>query len=427
MLDKILGKKKNDKKDIPNLRGDKDKNKNSDIGKRLKDMVGKVTKREEGKEKKEAPSRKRIPRPMPKPKAKPPGEKPKLEPGEKPKLKPPKRKKPMVPGGFGRKIPEEDQRTLVGAAVFGLIIVILAGAGYYFLVYQPYQTALDDAKATKFAEIETYFKGPLAIYPEKQALIARVDGAVTPEDALAVDVLGPATLAWREYQTQEIKTKKDRYGRVMIVYAAGTQKNVMIKAVEAQAVVTKSDATVLSNMEIQTPDTVAVPIIISRLQAAGGLINVGNSVDVYNGNQTANDTSPRISGATVLAILRAKDSGAVAANMSHAQNIAINQLTQSSSRSESAGSNVEELLKAAASRNWDEATVSSLLTSYGWRLSDFERSSNLGELDAQYLILLEVPRENAIFLIQNMNSVMLTVPTQQAPDWMIQELTKIYG
>lgn len=428
MLDKILGKKKNDKKDIPDLRGDKDQDKGSDIGKRLKDMVGKVTKREEDKAKKgkEAPPR-RVPKPMPKPKAKKPGEKPKLEPGEKPRLKPPKRKKPMVPGGFGRKIPEEDQRTLVGAAVFGLIIIIIAGAGYYFLIYSPYQTALNDAKNTKFNEIETYFKGPLAVYPEKQALIARVDGAVTPEDALAVDVLGPATLAWREFQTQEIKTKMDRYGRVMVVYAAGTQKNAMIKAVDAQAVVNRSDATILSNMEIQTPDTVAVPIIITRLQAAGGLINVGNTVDVYNGNQTANDTSPRISGATVLAILRAKDSGAVAANMSHAQTIAMNQLSQSSSRSESATSNVEELLRAAASRNWDEATVSALLNSYGWRLSDFERSSNLGELDAQYLILLEVPRENAMFLIQNMNAVMLTVPTQQAPNWMIQELTKIYG
>jgi len=102
-------------------------------------------------------------------------------------------------------------------------------------------------------------------------------------------------------------------------------------------------------------------------------------------------------------------------------------LIQSSSRSESASTDVEQLLRAAASRNWDEGQVSSTLNAYGWRLSDFERASNLGELDAQYLVLLEVPRENAIFLIQNMNNVIFTVPTQQAPEWMIRELRAIYG
>ena len=109
------------------------------------------------------------------------------------------------------------------------------------------------------------------------------------------------------------------------------------------------------------------------------------------------------------------------------QDIAMGNLVQGSSRSEAASQDVEQLLRAAAARNWDQSEVSSLLNSYGWRLSDFERTSNLGELDAQYLLLLEVPRENAVFLIQNMNNVILTVPTQQAPNWMIQELKQIYG
>ena len=60
-------------------------------------------------------------------------------------------------------------------------------------------------------------------------------------------------------------------------------------------------------------------------------------------------------------------------------------------------------------------------------MSDFERASNLGELEVNYLVLLEVPRENALWLIQNQAAVQLTVPTQQAPDWMVQELKKIYG
>ena len=428
MLDKIRGKKKDDK-DAPDLRGNNDKKDDSDIGGRLKGMVGKVTGRgdENKKEEMRAPPERKMPRPMPKPMAKP---------GEKPRLKPPQKrpdgKKPGM-GGFGRRIPDDDQRTLVGAAVFGIILIILVGAGYYFLVYAPYQDALSNAKQTELSEVNTYFTGALATDARGINLRAQIDSATTPDQAAAIDVLGPATEAWREYQNHQINSQKDPYGRVMITYAAGTQKNVILKVADAKTLVTQADATVLSNMVIKTPDTVAIPIIISRLQAAGGLINVGNSVDVYLMNGTSNTTTvstngtPQISGATVLAILRAKDSGTINANKSHAQTIAMSNLVQGSSRSESASQDVEELLKAAAANNWDQSEVSSLLNSYGWRLSDFERTSNLGELDAQYLLLLEVPRENAVFLIQNMNNVILTVPTQQAPNWMIQELKQIYG
>jgi hypothetical protein len=449
MLDKIRGKKKNDK-DTPDLRSKNNKKDDSEVKGRLKEMVGKVRKDKDTKEEKKAPPERKMPRPMPKPTPKA---------GEKPRLKTPKKsddKKSRLGaaakgsalgaamGGFGRRgrVPDDDQRTLIGAAVFGLILIIIVGAGYYFLVYAPYQDALGNAKQIKIDEVNTYFTGPLALDPRKTLLLAQIDGAVTPDQALAVDVLGPATQAWREYQNQQINQKKDPYNRVMITYAATGQKNVIIKVGDAQTLVNEADASVLSNMVIRTPDTVAIPIIISRLQAAGGLINVGNSVDVYllnvtepqNQNQTnetqtkvTNESTPNISGATVLAILRARDSGVVTANKSHAQDVAINNLIQSSSQSESASNDVEQLLRAAASRNWDESVVSQTLYSYGWRLSDFERTSNLGELDAQYLLLLEVPREDAIFLIRNMNNVILTVPTQQAPDWMIRELKAIYG
>ena len=427
MLDKIRGKKKDDK-DAPDLRGNNNKKDDSDIGGRLKGMVGKVTGRgdEDKKEEMTAPPKRKMPRPMPKPMAKP---------GEKPRLKTPQKrpesKRPAM-SGFGRKIPDDDQKTLVGAAVFGIILIILVGAGYYFLVYSPYQESLSNAKQAKLAAVNTYFTGPLATDTSGINLRAQIDSATTPDQVDAIDVLGPATDAWRTYQNKQINAEKDPYGRVMITYSAGTQKNVILKVADAKTLVSQADATVLSNMVIKTPDTVAIPIIVSRLQAAGGLINVGNSVDVYLMNGSSNTSvssngTPQISGATVLAILRAKESGVINANKSHAQDIAMSNLVQGSSRSESAQEDVDELLKAAAANNWDQSEVSSLLNSYGWRLSDFERTSNLGELDAQYLLLLEVPRENAVWLIQNMNNVILTVPTQQAPNWMITELKQIYG
>jgi len=456
MLDKILGKKDKDKKDVPDLRKD-GKQADSDIGGRLKGMVSKATEKSKekiasnDKENGKLSAGDKKPRPMPKPR-------PKSRPAaqDKPTLKPPLKKQPPKKGrfggigsaaGFGKGgIPDDDQRTLLGAAVFGIILIVLVGAGYYFMVYAPYQETLTTAKQTKITEVNTYFKGALATDYNRTLLLAQIDGATTPEAALAVDVLGPATSSWREYQNQQIESQKDPYGRVMISYQAGGQKNLIMKTAEAQTIVNEADAKALSNMLVETPDTVAVPIIISRLQAAGGLVNVGDSVDVYltttnasattasSNNTTVNQTvnqstssSPTISGATVLAILRAKDSGAVDANLEQSQEIAINTLTMTNSRTQTANTDVEELLKAAASNTWDSTQVNSLLNAYGWKLSDFERASNLGELDVQYMVVLEVPRENALFLMQNSQSLQLTVPTQDAPEWMITELKQIYG
>ncbi|AEG17262.1 MAG: RcpC/CpaB family pilus assembly protein [Methanobacterium paludis] len=432
MLDKILGKKDNDKKDTPDLHKNGKKSE-SDMGGRLKDMVGKVSVKANdtfnGKDENKGSSDKKIPRPMPKPKPKP---------LDKPRLRSPetKKKSGFGGGGFGRKIPDDDdQRTLVGAAVVGIILIVLGIAAYYFIFYSPYQDSLNNAKMEKINETNSYFTGPLATDSKKLTLLAQIDAGVTPEQVLAVDVMGPATSSWRTYQKQQIVNKTDPYGRVMITYTANDQKNLLMNNSSAQTIVNEADASVLSKMEINTPDTVAVPIMISRLQAAGGLINVGDSVDVYlntnastsstnESNQTSSSDSPNISGATVLAILRATDSGAIDANLTEA--------TASSSGSgymatQSSSTDVEQLLRAASSGTWNDSQVSAVLSSYGWKLSDFERESNLGDLDAEYLIVLEVPRENALFLIQNMNSVVLTVPTSSAPEWMITELKSIYG
>ena len=130
----------------------------------------------------------------------------------------------------------------------------------------------------------------------------------------------------------------------------------------------------IESMDIETPDTVAVPILVSRLQAAGGLVTVGNTVDVYlrtnastqsSGNETntSTSTSPEISGATVLAILRSSSTGTIDANLTQAQSAANAAAAFSTTNASGSGSgsgssysksvqvtNVQELLKAAASR-----------------------------------------------------------------------------
>ena len=474
MLDKILGKKEKEKNG-PDLHKN-EKETGSDVSGRIKNMVSrangkskdpvsKLNNKINGDSGKKDPTDK-IPRPMPKPRPKDTG---------RVRLKPPEQKKPggksggggldrlgsAVPG-FGRRspgggrVPDDDKRTLVGAAVFAVILIVLVGAGYYFLFYAPYQSTLQDAKQTKINEVNSYYKGALATDPQKLTLLAEIESSVTAEQALAVDVLGPATTSWRNYQNNQINTKKDAYGRVMITYTAGNQKDIITKVATAQQIVAQADASVLANTEITTPDTVVIPIKLSRLQAAGGVISVGDTVDIYvNSNTTTttttttsnesnatnqtttspstaeNSSTPTVSGATVLAILRSLTSeNDFNASISTSQSIAINTLSASSSRSQSAASTgIEQLLQAGASRTWDESSIDSLLNAYGVRLDDFERTSNFGNLDAEYMVLLEVPRDKAIFIIQSSqaNAVQLTISTQSAPSWMVTELHKIYG
>lgn len=477
MLDKILGNKEKEN-NAPDLRKN-EKDTGSNVSGRIRNMVSRAGDRSKDQKSKlktngdggnEDPTEK-IPRPMPKPRPKDTG---------RARLKAPDEKKPggrpggssldrlggAVPG-FGRRspgggrIPDDDQRTLVGALVFGIILIVLVGAGYYFLFYAPYQGSLQDAKNTKISEVNSYFKGALATDPQKLTLLAEIESAVTPEQALAVDVLGPATTSWRAYQQNQIETKKDPYGRVMLTYSSGDKKDLIMKVAAAQTLVTQSDASVLANVEITTPDTVVIPIRLDRLRAAGGLISVGDTVDIYvstnetttttttttnetnRTNQTQQSTgsnqsgvgqssnTPLVSGATVLAILRSMvDQNTFNASISTSQQIAINSLSQSASRSQSAGvsdTGIEALLQAGASRTWDETSINALLNAYGVRLDQFERQSNFGNLDAEYMVLLEVPRDKAIFLIQNSNAIQLTISTQSAPSWMVTELHKIYG
>ena len=52
--------------------------------------------------------------------------------------------------------------------------------------------------------------------------------------------------------------------------------------------------------------------------------------------------------------------------------------------------------------------------------------SNLADLDSDYLVLLEVPRSDVSFVINNMDNLILTIPTEFAPNWVLGELNETY-
>ena len=60
-------------------------------------------------------------------------------------------------------------------------------------------------------------------------------------------------------------------------------------------------------------------------------------------------------------------------------------------------------------------------------MSNYERQINLGDLDAQYMILLETPKNKVNYLINNMENIILTIPTSNAPNWMINEINSTYS
>jgi len=136
---------------------------------------------------------------------------------------------------------------------------------------------------------------------------------------------------------------------------------------------------------------------------------------------------PDVSGATVLAILRSKDSGVIDSTITNSSTRIKGNETYPNEKTKSFSADVEELLKASVFGSYSgNSALESYLDDYGVKLSDFERMSNLGDLDSEYIILLEVPRSDVNFIINNMDNLILTIPTEYAPSWIVTELNSTY-
>lgn len=376
-------------------------------------------------------------------------------------------------------------KTLFGKITFLLIFLVLISSAFYFFVYQPFQNELDLERNSKLNELNALYKGPLAVNENYYTLESRINKAYDVEELKSIDVLRSATKDWRLYHSSEIVDSKDEFGRVMMEY--GENKNIIMSVKDANDFVKSNDAKTLSNVQFEKVNTVIVPVSISRLQATAGLISVGSVVDIYSLNDNSSEydyeiesnnddlgnnqsdnldlgssessskqsvgnddlssdsdnlesidesdgesleefgEGPLVSGATVLAILRSKDSGLVDSTVSKSNTIIKGNETNPAENTSSFSSDVEELLKAAVlNSNSNENALDSYLTNYGVRLSNFERMSNLGDLDSNYLILLEVPQSDVNFVINNMDSLILTIPTNFAPNWVSSELNETY-
>ena len=328
-------------------------------------------------------------------------------------------------------IAENEKKKKIGAIISIMIILTLVISSYYFLIYEPYQKELSLEKTSKLNELHDLYSGALTTSPNAMLLENKIEDAKTNEELRSINIINPATKDWKSFHHKSIKANLDKYNRTMAVYS-NESKNVIMSENEANTIVNENDAKILSKIKFEKPNTVSVPVLITRLQAGAGLLNVGSIVDIYsNLNKTdetsdSNNTSPDISGCTVLAIMRYEDNGEVDSEYSKSKMIVNGNKTNPQENTKKFSSDVLEMIKGSIMKGYDEDETISMLRNYGIKLSDYERQINLGDLDAQYMLLIETPKDKVNYMINNMDNIVLTIPTTNAPNWMIHEINSTY-
>lgn len=327
-------------------------------------------------------------------------------------------------------ITDSEKKKKIGMIITTLILATLIISAYYFIIYEPSQEELTLAKTTKLNELHDLYCGALTTSPNAFLLENQIKDARSPEEIEQINIVTPATKDWKTYHKKMINVNCDKYNRTMAVYS-NESKNVILPFYEAMKIVNENSAEVLSQIKFEKPNTVSVPILISRLQAGAGLVNVGSIVDIYTNNNDTNDnytnaTTPDISGCTVLAIMRYEDNGEIDSEYSKSKMIVKGNNTNPKENTKAFSSDVLELLKGSIIDGYDENETIKMLKDYGVKLSNYERQINLGDLNAEYMLLIETPQDKVNYVINNMDNIILTIPTSQAPDWMINEISSTY-
>ena len=328
-------------------------------------------------------------------------------------------------------ISDEEKKRKIGVIISTIIIITLVVSAYYFIIYEPTQEQLSIAKTTKLNELHELYSGALATSPNALLLENKINDAQSPEEIETINILTPATKDWKSYHKKSIGLNQDRYNRTMAVYE-NESKNTIIPISEAMEILNENDATILSKIKFEEPNTVSVPILVSRLQAGAGLVKVGSVVDIYTNynssdeNYTTNSSTPKISGCTVLSIMRYEENGEIDSEYSKTKMTVKGNDTYPQENTKGFSSDVLEMIKGAIVNGYDENETYEMLEDYGVKLSNYEREINLGDLDAQYMLLIETPQDKVNYVLNNMDNIVLTIPTSEAPDWMVKEISSTY-
>ncbi len=327
-------------------------------------------------------------------------------------------------------ITDNEKKRKIGIIITTLILVTLIITAYYFIIYEPSQEALSLAKTTKLNELHDLYSGALTDSANALLIENQINDARNAHEVESINIMTPATKDWKEHHKKSINLHQDKYNRTMVVYE-NESKSTIISIYEAMEIVNENDAKILSQIKFDEPNTVSVPILVSRLQAGAGLVKEGSVVDIYtNSNSTdeniTNSTSPEIRGCTVISIMRYEENGEIDSEYSKSKMTVEGNTSNPHENTKAFSSDVLEMIKASIINGYDEKKTFKMLDDYGVKLSNYERQINLGDLDAQYMLLIEAPQDKVSYIINNMENIVLTIPTSEAPDWMVTEISETY-
>ena len=327
-------------------------------------------------------------------------------------------------------ITDNEKKRKIGIIITTLILVTLIITAYYFIIYEPSQEALSLAKTTKLNELHDLYSGALTDSANALLIENQINDARNAHEVESINIMTPATKDWKEHHKKSINLHQDKYNRTMVIYE-NESKSTIISIYEAMEIVNENDAKILSQIKFDEPNTVSVPILVSRLQAGAGLVKEGSVVDIYtNSNSTdeniTNSTSPEIRGCTVISIMRYEENGEIDSEYSKSKMTVEGNSSNPRENTKAFSSDVLEMIKASIINGYDEKKTFKMLDDYGVKLSNYERQINLGDLDAQYMLLIEAPQDKVSYIINNMENIVLTIPTSEAPDWMVTEISETY-
>jgi hypothetical protein len=335
---------------------------------------------------------------------------------------------------------DEDARRKRLARIVGVFVLLIILGGGFFLIYNtllkapspgpipegpgappaPEGISLPEAKTLAARQINEAFEGlPPDYTAARSHLLEKVQKAKSVSEIQAVDLKGTADLAWRAYWKDQVMELSRQTENIELNVGNDTYRTVPIILQKLNFV----PYGLLKGASLREIRPEYVPLRLTRLQAAGGLVEAGDVVNVYHkegGNITLLSKKAR-----VMAILRGKESGSISLSETE-RKIASGEGAEGKGIVESVtgsgiGSvegpfaasagykmtqtqssytvSIEEIQKAAAASKLPETLIEDALAHYGIRLNWIERETNIGNIDAEYLLLLEVSDSEAPALV----------------------------
>ncbi|MFV2041075.1 MAG: DUF515 domain-containing protein, partial [Candidatus Hydrothermarchaeales archaeon] len=373
--------------------------------------------------------------------------------------------------------PDANRRRL--ARIIGVVVILAVLGGLYLVgskfIIQPSETlppietisptpsAISDveqqakiaellkAKNDKKAEIEQLFTGLSSEYTSnKNPILDEITTAATTEAVSSITGETEATTSWRNYRKDEVDRKSALTG------GAIAQIDVtLIKGAEE----IKSQIDLLTLAELRTIVITElrsefIPIRLPRDQVTGGFAEVGDRVNIHyrylDQEGTPNETAMiryLAKDGRVVAIMKPTSSIALSESEQQRQtgsgtegkgnvtsitmgqygltisdgpygaSVGVKSLEKSSSYTVDLG----EVQKAAAASKVELDDFMANMEKYGVRLSEIERETNMGDLDTEYLMLVEVSEneasEIALRLLDKDEKANLLVTISKAPSW----------